>query len=252
MLFTFFPVFSALPWFLVSFHFFSRMDFSWPFSTFFFIHFFLIILYGLSIYVFESIALYNFSFEDEIYKRKNIAFSAVTFGISLSAAYIVREIFYISQGSLINLFFLWLFTTVLFGFALKSYLLLTDRNLNQVVLQQDNFAAISHVGFSWSWAILIASALDTEIKDYTRFMAFTIIQIILSIIIFPIFYKGISIIFGVKKGIVSRNKARRKGKTIAKEDSQAGIYEALVFLATAYFTSMITSQVHFGSFYPPL
>ena len=129
---------------------------------FFLYSFFLIILYGLSIYAFESIALYNFSFEDEIYKRKNIAFSAVTFGISLSAAYIVREIFYISQGSLINLFFLWLFTTVLFGFALKSYLLLTDRHLNQVVLQQDNFAAISHVGFSWSWASLLLLRLTQK------------------------------------------------------------------------------------------
>ena len=210
----------------------------------------LIILFGLSLYVFESIALYNFSFEDEIYKRKNIAFSSVTFGIAISAAFILKKIFYISQGSLINLFFLWLFTTVLFGFALKSYQLITEKNINQTLLQKNNFDAISHIGFSWSWTLLITSSLDNEIRNYTRFMTFTIIQIILSIIIFPIFYNGISYIFGSRRSLIKREKTTNS-YTLENED-KSGVYDSLLLLTTAYFTAMITGQIYFGSFYPPL
>ena len=212
----------------------------------------LIILYGLSIYVFESIALYNFSFEDEIYKRKNISFSCITFALSISSAFIIKRIFYISQGSLINLLFLWLFTTVLFGFALKTFQLITEKNLNQVVLQKNMYSAITHMGFSLSWTLLITAALDVEINNYTRFMIFSIIQIVLSIIIFPIFYTGISKILGINKSIISRTtKAPDSGNVLEVED-KSGINDALIFLSTAYFTSIITGQVHFGSFYPPL
>ena len=214
----------------------------------------LIILYGLSIYVFESIALYNFSFSDEIYKRKNISFASVTFGLSISSAFILKKIFYIAQGSLINLFFLWLFTTVLFGFALKTYQIITEKNLNQTLLQKNNFNAISHIGFSWSWTLLITSSLDVEINNYTRFMTFSIIQIILSIIIFPIFYSGISYIFGIQKSLITKKstQANRPTSNVIGSDDKTGINEALLFLTTAYFTSMISGQVHFGSFYPPL
>ena len=212
----------------------------------------LVILYGLSIYVFESIALYNFSFEDEIYKRKNISFSCITFALSISSAFIIKRIFYISQGSLINLLFLWLFTTVLFGFALKTFQLITEKNLNQVVLQKNMYSAITHMGFSLSWTLLITAALDVEINNYTRFMIFSIIQIVLSIIIFPIFYTGISKILGINKSIISRTaKASESGNILDVED-KSGINDALIFLSTAYFTSIITGQVHFGSFYPPL
>ena len=210
----------------------------------------LIILYGISLYVFESIALYNFSFEDEIYKRKNITFSTITFGLSISSAFILKKIFYIAQGSLINLFFLWLFTTVLFGFALKTYHILTEKNLNQIILQKNNFDAISYVGFSWSWTLLISSALDIEINNYTRFMTFSIIQIILSIIIFPIFHNGINKIFLIRKPLTV-NLTPASNHT-SEADDKSGINDALLFLAAAYLTSLITSQVHFGSFYPPL
>ena len=186
----------------------------------------LIILYGLSIYVFESIALYNFSFEDEIYKRKNISFSCITFALSISSAFIIKRIFYISQGSLINLLFLWLFTTVLFGFALKTFQLITEKNLNQVVLQKNMYSAITHMGFSLSWTLLITAALDVEINNYTRFMIFSIIQIILSIIIFPIFYTGISKILGINKSIISRTaKATDSGNILEVED-KSGINDA--------------------------
>ena len=212
----------------------------------------LIILYGLSLYVFESIALYNFSFEDEIYKRKNISFATITFGLSISAAFILKRIFYIAQGSLVNLFFLWLFTTVLFGFALKTYNVITQKNLNQIILQKNNYDSISHVGFCWSWMLLIGSALDIEINNYTRFMTFSIIQIILSIIIFPIFHTGISRILGIKKSFVTKKNLTANTATSLDTEDKSGINDALLFLTTAYFTSLITGQVHFGSFYPPL
>jgi len=221
---------------------------------FFIYSFSLIILYGLSIYVFESVALYNFSFEDEIYKRKNLSFSIITFGLSISAAFILKKSFYIAQGSIINLFFLWLFTTVLFGFALKTFQIITQKNLNQIILQKNNFDSITHLGFCWSWTLLINSALDIEINNYTRFMTFSIIQIVLSIIIFPIFHFGIGRIFGIKKSLISKNIASSNSKINlpSVNEDQSGINDALIFLSAAYFTSMITGQVHFGSFYPPL
>ncbi len=212
----------------------------------------LIILYGVSLYVFESIALYNFSFEDEIYKRKNISFSIVTFGLSISSAFLIKRIFYISQGSLINLLFLWLFTTVLFGFALKTYYSVTQKNINQTILQKSNYEAISHIGFSWSWTLLIGSALDIEINNYTRFMTFSFIQIVLSVIIFPIFFIGISRIFGIRKSFSISQSLTSSTKDKNETEDLSGINDALLFLATAFFTSLITGQVHFGSFYPPL
>ena len=164
----------------------------------------------------------------------------------------MKRVFFISHGSLINLFFLWLFTTVLFGFALKTYQVITQKNINQTILQKNNSDAISHVGFCWSWTLLISSALDSEINNYTRFMTFSVIQIVLSVIIFPLFHNGIGKIFGIKKPITLKNPNVSSNKSTSETDDMSGINDALLFLTTAYFTSLITGQVYFGSFYPPL
>ena len=81
-------------------------------------------------------------------------------------------------------------------------------------------------------------------------MTFSIIQIILSIIIFPIFHNGINKIFLIRKPLTV-NLTPASNHT-SEADDKSGINDALLFLAAAYLTSLITSQVHFGSFYPPL
>lgn len=48
--------------------------------------------YLLSIYIIESIVLYNFEYHDEIIKRKNFSYSLISFANSLGLAYIIKTV----------------------------------------------------------------------------------------------------------------------------------------------------------------
>ena len=93
-------------------------------------------LYLVSIYIVESIALYNFEYRDEILRKKNMSYAIICFTHSLCVAYIVKTVLIVSKDSLIALLLLWPFAMVVIGFAIKSYRLISKLSFNKLLLQK--------------------------------------------------------------------------------------------------------------------
>ena len=202
-------------------------------------------LYIASIYVFESIVLYNFTTEDEVIRRQNLSFSIVSAGLSISAALIITTVNKVAGQSLINLLFLWLFSLVIFGASTKLFNLIFRINLSRSIVQHHLPTSFHYIGFIASWVIIISTVIDQPIVNYGRYILKTLIDIVLNIIIFPLFIIGINHVFHIKK--LENIKDRE-----VKEISNFGTFEGIVLFISALLTVMITSNIRFGTFYPTL
>lgn len=205
-------------------------------------------LYLGSIYIIESIVLYNFEYNDEIIKRKNYAYAIVCLAHSLGMAYIVKTVIAVSQTSLVMVFFLWLFAIVLIGFATKSYSLISKLSFNRLMVQKNLAIGASYLGFIWGWSLIISSSLQHELNDIKWYSIQVILKMLLSLIIIPFFKKGLVFIFNFQDDLLEKNS---EGKLV---NSQAelgyGVYEGAIFFTSCFLTTVITGNIHFGTFYP--
>ncbi|MCO4792429.1 MAG: hypothetical protein KC493_01860 [Bacteriovoracaceae bacterium] len=206
-------------------------------------------IYLTSIYILESIVLFNFEYQDEVLKRKNYAYSIISMAHSIGFAYILKVVLAVSNHSVIMLFFLWLFAIVLIGFATKSFGIISKLPFNRLLVQKNLGLAFSYLGFFWGWTLIISSSINNELIDIRWFSIQVILKIVLSLIIIPIFRKGLLIIFKfhdeIEKEIVIDNKPENQEKTLGY-----GIYEGSIFFASCFLTTVITGHINFGTFYP--
>jgi uncharacterized membrane protein YjfL (UPF0719 family) len=209
---------------------------------------FVSVLFLASLYIMESIVLYNFEYHDEIIKRRNMAYAAITFGMTLSIAFILKTILSIAQESVVILFFLWLFAVVLIGFSTKTYTLISKLPFGRLVIQKNMGISISYVGFIWGWTLIICSSLDHELRDVMSFAVHLILNIMLSMIIFPLFYRGLIFIFKIQDDF-DPNSFEGKKETSDIEVGY-GVYNGAITLTACFLTTIITGQIDFGTFYP--
>lgn len=201
-------------------------------------------LYLISVYTLESIVLYNFEYQDEIVKKRNLAYATVCFANSISLAFVLKTCLATGKQSLVMLFFLWLFAMVLLGFAYKAYGVFSKIPFVRLLVQQNLGAAFSYSGYLWGWTLLITGAIQQPLVDIKWYSVQVILRLLLSLIIFPIFRKGIIIIFRV-------NKHYAQDKEPSAEGSLGyGIFEGSLLFTSAYLTTVITEHIHFGTFYP--
>ncbi len=205
-------------------------------------------LYLLSIYILESIVLSDFEYVDEITRKNNIPYALVSASYSIGIpiifkAYLTHSI-YEDAHSIIYIIFMWCFTIVLLGFAVKSYSFLSKLNFNNLLVQKSYAVGFSYFGFFIAWAIIVASALNQPILDIKAFGISLILRIILSLLIFPIFKGIIPYIFQIQDDLETN---------IPAEKSQLpsfgiGIYEGVLFMTSGFLTTMVTSNLIFPSF----
>ena len=93
-----------------------------------------ILLYFTSIYVLESIVLYNFTVEDEVIRRHNLSFSIVSSSLSVAAAIILSKVLKLAGDSTLDLLFLWLYSLVLFGISTKIFSIILKSTLTALFL----------------------------------------------------------------------------------------------------------------------
>lgn len=209
------------------------------------------ILYLASIYILESIALYNFEYIEEVVKRKNLSYGTICFAQAISLAILIRQILLISQKSLVLMFFLWLLTIVLIGFAAKNFKYYSELSFNKLVIQKSMAIALSYSGFILGCCLIINSIIFGSIGNIQKYVIFFLIKIFLSLLIFPIFRLGLIFVFQLKKGKFSDSAFITKEKSDKLlPDVGVGIYEGAIFLTCAYLTSVITGQIQFGINYP--
>ncbi len=206
-------------------------------------------LFLLSTYILESIVLYNFDYNDEIHKRKNISYAIICFALSIAVAQLIKSIVIVSNNSLILLFFLWLFATVLIGFATKSYPLISKMPFNRLIIQKNYPMSFSYAGFIWGWSLIISTAINHPLNDIKWYSIQVILKILLAAIIFPIFRIALIKIYCLQDDLGQVTSDQELAE-ITPPHIGHGIYEGLLFLTCSILTMLITQHVNFGTFYP--
>lgn len=148
----------------------------------------------------------------------------------------------------IYLIFLWLFTMVIVGFATKTYPLVSKLQFNKLLIQKNIPLSLSYSGFFLGICLIITSSINHEIVDVKEYVIHTCLQILLSLIILPVFRKGLILAFSIQETITTNEVDQNK--EIENPTVGYGVYEGLLFLASCYLTSVITDQIYFGTFYP--
>lgn len=206
-----------------------------------------VILYLVSLYIIESIVLYNFDYADEILKRKNMSYAVISLCHSIVMAYLTRTVLIEAENSLIILLVLWLYMLVIAGFSVKYYHFITKFSFNRMMIQKNLAISFSYIGYSLGSAFIIASCFDQEHYDITIYCIQVLLKTVLALIIFPLFKRGIQRIFPTKSGGDDRS------ITHLESDQQSlgyGFYEGCLFLSAAILTTMIVNKIQFGTIYP--
>lgn len=206
-----------------------------------------IVLYLVSLYIIESIVFYNFDYTDEILKRQNMSYAVISFCHSVVIAYLTRTVMNEAENSLVILLVLWLLMLVISGISVKYFTYISKISFNSLMIQKNLSLCFSYGGFTLGAGIIIASCFDQEHYDITIYCIQVLLKTILSLIIFPIFKKGLVYIFPVKLG----ESGGHEGQIEADRLSYGyGFYEGSVFIAGAILTTMIVNRIQFGTIYP--
>jgi uncharacterized membrane protein YjfL (UPF0719 family) len=204
------------------------------------------LLYIVSIYMMESIVFYNFEYFDEVQKRRNMSYAVISFTQTVSLAFIVRAVVQESEGSLIILLMLWLFAMVLFGFATKLYPYVSKFTVNKFLIRKNMSLAISYSGFILGCTIIILNSFDQEHFDIKSYGIQVFLRVLLSLIFYPLFRKGVLLIFKLHE----EKSIQADAKTDFDVPLGYGVYEGATYLTTALLTSIIVARIQFGTIYP--
>mgnify|MGYP000226945646 CR=1 FL=1 len=217
------------------------------------LHFFIwsfvgIIFYLISLWILENIIFYNFEYKDEVLKKKNPAYGIVSFANAICCAFIIRTVFKESENSIVILIILWLFALVIFGFATRLFRYMAQLSFNSLMIQKNLGLALAYSGFLFGNTVLLKAIFSHEHHDITSYMVQVILKVLLALIILPIFRYGILYIFKIEEAIITK----KEKKTPSTEPVHLGygIYIGMIYLTSALLTSIIISQIHFGTIYP--
>ncbi len=231
------------------FHFIMSQGIIFAIADFFIQAILIFVMYLATIYIMESIVLYNFVYADEVTKRKSYPYAIICFAHSLGIAYVLKVVLSVAKDSIPLTILLWLFAVVIIGFSVKTFKILSKLSFNRLMIQKSLSIGLSYFGFFWGWIIMIASALNHPILNLKWYAVQTILNILLCLIIFPIFRFGIIWIYKIKEDFeMSDQKATGTDNEVY--ELGYGIYEGSLFLVCAFLTTVITGQIHFGTFYP--
>lgn len=204
------------------------------------------IFYLVSLYVLESIVLGNFEYSTEIIKNKNMPYTLISVAHSIGLAFIINKVLHISGNSIIVMLVFWPLSLILLGVSFKIFPMICKLPFNRLMIQKNIAIAFAYIGIFWGWSVIIYSALDQEMKDIRWYTLFFILKILLSLIILPLFLRGITFIFNIQdKNILASSEDQ-----VENFEPGVGIYYGILFSTACYLTSIITGQINFGSFYP--
>lgn len=206
-----------------------------------------IVLYLLSLYIIESIVFYNFDYTDEILKRKNMSYAIISFCHALVIAFLTRTIMMEAENSLVILLVLWLYMLVIVGFSVKYYTFISKLTFNRLLIQKNLSLCFSYGGFSLGAGFIISSCFDQEHYDITVYCIQVLLKTVLSLIIFPLFKKGLVKIFPIRMGDERGLEGQIENEMLSLG---YGFYEGSLFISGAILTTMIVNRIQFGTIYP--
>ena len=105
--------------------------------------------------------------------------------------------------------------------------------------------SLSYMGFLLGQTIIIGEAVGQSPSDIKSFTIQASLKMALSLIILPVFIRGLTLVFRIQNG---PHETDEDGGPLAHLGR--GISEGGLFLSACYLTKAITENIHFGSFYP--
>jgi uncharacterized membrane protein YjfL (UPF0719 family) len=222
------------------------------------------ILYLISIYILESVSLYNFEYYDEIVKRKNMAYGIISFSQAICLAFLMNTVMKVVSQSFLFLLFLWPFALVLLGLSTKFYKFISSFSFNSLLVNKSLALGFSFSGYLFGCTLIIVTSLSQEFRDIESYAILVILQILLAAIILPLFQRGILWVFNLNGEleqdpyVTSYSLLQSKSNQLVEDDLAAslspllgtGLFEGAIFFSSCFLTSVITGKVIFGNFYP--
>lgn len=178
-----------------------------------------------------------------------MSYAIVSFSIAVCIAILIRKVVIESEFSIILLVMFWLYALVLFGLCIKMYRFSSRLKFNQLMIQKNLGLAFSFSGYLFGINTIILTAFNQEHLDIKRYAVQVTLSVLLSLIIFPIFQKGIKLIFKIQEDLTSQESPYLLNEVETPETGY-GIYEGILFYSSALLTSVIVGQVQFGIIYP--
>jgi uncharacterized membrane protein YjfL (UPF0719 family) len=214
--------------------------------NFLFWSFITISLYLASLYITESIFLYNFNYLDEVLKKKNISYSIITFANAICVSLLIKQVVLESEFSVILLLMFWLLAMVLYGVVGKLFRFISPLSLNKLIIQKNLAIAISYSGFLFGATTLIMAAFEQNHIDVKRYGVQVLLSIILSLLIYPIFILGFRKAFNIQDDLMLKSHENE----VPLPEIGYGVYEAAMYQAAGLLTSIIVGHVELGIIYP--
>ncbi len=200
--------------------------------------------YLLALYTMDSIIFYKVTYEDEILKRKNMAYAIIAFTHALCLAFLLRKVLLIASSNMEKTVILWLTSLVLLGALIKLHRFISRFPFQTYLVHENMGLAFSYSGLLLGITTVILTALDQEIARIEFFCAHIVAQILLSTLLFPFFRWGIGAVFRLVPAEENHN-MHSKGYDLAM-----GLYEGGLFVVTCLCISLAVGHIEFGSIYP--
>lgn len=216
-------------------------------------------LYLGAIYLMESITLYNFEYFDEIVKRKNICYSTISFAQAFCLAILMGTVMQVAQKNILMILFIWLFAMTILGIASKSFRLISQMPFQKLILHKNMAVAFSFSGYLLGVTHMISNSINDKIISLEHYCLYVVIKLILSMIIFPFIQLGLIMVFRLPGQKTLYQNVDKSPATLhpGHEKELAlnfghGIFEGALVFTSALMTTLITGQIQFGQYYPPL
>ena len=207
----------------------------------------IIFIYLLSVFLLESMVMFNFTYEDEITKRSNLAYAFITFNHSVGIGILIKSLVNISGYSALPLLILSLYLLFILGSSSKMYRLVSKLPFNKLLIQKNLGMSLSYSGFFWGIIMILLTSINQEENDILIFCIFILLKVLLGFILFPIIK---TIMLFILK--LSQEETNHIGN-IQKPDNNLiglGIYEGGLYFAAALITSIIIGKFGSGTIFP--
>lgn len=210
----------------------------------------------ISLYLMESIALFNLDYQEEILRKKNDCLGFMIFVQSLCVATLLRNLISNRPFNLMFILFFWPFSLLLLGLGMKGFRFLSKQSLTNLIARKNYAIILSYIGHLSGFTFILSVALDHPFHSLERYILEIVLNLTLAVIIFPIFLKILKKIFspmteeiqtGIKNTSIFSDQQDLKNFSIGQ-----GLYEGGIFFTAYLLTGLINNQVNFDSLYPAL
>jgi hypothetical protein len=113
------------------------------------------------------------------------------------------------------------------------------------MIQKNIGLGFAYGGFLLGNMVLLRSVFAHEHHQIQSYLILVTLKTLLAILILPLFRSGIHFIFKI-----DMTESPKLDQDESTKHLGQGIYIASVYLTTALLTSIIVSQIHFGTIYP--